>query len=273
MSPSPKKKLSKFVGKLSPSREKISRAVQRVSAAADNLAHHGYPCSSTSKDTAPCPPDRQPAFYDEIGSLISDPGDDKTMPLVFSNRWRTLSDASVKDKSPNCGSYVRAYKPRVSFDTSDDKNITDFSFSMASKHKDYQYTARSRTFLCGTDENDYSEFALEWLLEELVEENDEIICLRVVNPETKTNIEASVLQETYRDEAKRLLDHFQEKNENKTPINLIVELAVGKVEEVIQAMVSTHKQVAPRDSFLLWQPIIISTDNVTRSRPTTQQVL
>ena len=59
---------------------------------------------------------------------------------------------------------------RVSFDTFDNKDASDFSLTLKSKHKDYAYTRRSRTFLCGTDQNDYSEFALEWLIDELVED-------------------------------------------------------------------------------------------------------
>ena len=43
------------------------------------------------------------------------------------------------------------YESRVSFDTFDNKEATDISFTLVSKHKDYAYTRRSRTFLCGTD--------------------------------------------------------------------------------------------------------------------------
>lgn len=66
------------------------------------------------------------------------------------------------------------YESRVSFDTFDNKDATDISFTLVSKHKNYNYSRRSRTFLCGTDQNDYSEFALEWLVEELIEDGDEI---------------------------------------------------------------------------------------------------
>ena len=49
------------------------------------------------------------------------------------------------------------------------------------KHRDYSNTARSRTFLCGTDAKDYSEYALEWMIDELVDDDDEIVCLRVID--------------------------------------------------------------------------------------------
>ncbi|KAL2057735.1 hypothetical protein ABVK25_002119 [Lepraria finkii] len=132
------------------------------------------------------------------------------------------------------------YQTRIGFDTFDNKNASDFSFTISSKHKDYKYTRRSRTFLCGNDENDYSEFALEWLIEELVEEGDEIVCLRVLSPDSKINSDASIQKGKYRDEGRRLLQHLQAKNDDDKAINLILELAVGKVEETIQRMIETY---------------------------------
>lgn len=108
---------------------------------------------------------------------------------------------------------------------------------MISKHKDYVHTARSRTFLCGTDQNDYSEFALEWLVDELVEDGDEIVCLRVIDKDSKINSDASLHEEKYKIEARKFLEHIQAKNDNAKSISLISEFAVGRVPETIQRMV------------------------------------
>ena len=250
MSPSPRKKLSELAGNLSPSREKASNAVRRVASAANEIWQAGIgstPGQRSRENSHPFPRGYLP--YHEIGRHLSDPKDDKTMPPVFSNAKIFMPR---DPDEPNANYYIRTYQPRVGFDTSENKNVADFSFTMSSKHKNYRSTARSRTFLCGTDENDYSEFALEWLLEELVNEDDEIVCLRVVNPDTKTDVDASVLQEMYKEEARRLLDHFQKKNEDGIPISLVVELAVGKVEETIQAMVSISIQVAFTKAYDRW---------------------
>ena len=128
------------------------------------------------------------------------------------------------------------YESRVSFDTFDNKDATDISFTLVSKHKDYAYSRRSRTFLCGTDQNDYSEFALEWLVEELVEDGDEIVCLRVVDKDSKLSSNDSVEQGVYKTEARKLLEHIQEKNEEDKTISLVLEFAVGKVPDTIQRM-------------------------------------
>ena len=131
-----------------------------------------------------------------------------------------------------------AYESRVSFDTFDNRDATDFSFTLKSKHKHYSYTKRSRTFLCGTDQNDYSEFALEWLLDELVDDGDEVVCLRVVDKDSKINSDSSLEEGKYRTEAHGLLEHVKAKNkDDEKAISLILEFAVGKVQETIQRMV------------------------------------
>ena len=132
----------------------------------------------------------------------------------------------------------RTFQNRVSFDTFDNRDASDFSLTLNSKHKEYKYTKRSRTFLCGTDQNDYSEFALDWLIDELVDDGDEIVCLRVVDKDSKINSDASLEEGRYRTEAKKLLDQVIAKNnDDDKAISLILEFAVGKVQETIQRMV------------------------------------
>lgn len=126
----------------------------------------------------------------------------------------------------------------MSFDTFDNRDAADYSITLMSKHKDYAYHSQSRTFLCGTDQNDYSEFALEWLIDELVEDGDEIVCLRVVDKDNKINSDASLQQGKYKTEAYKLLERIKEKNkDDEKSISLVLEFAVGKVPETIQRMV------------------------------------
>ena len=155
----------------------------------------------------------------------------------FRLRLRYLVSDCFENRILNCFADCSTYESRVSFDTFDNKDTTDISFTLVSKHKDYTYSRRSRTFLCGTDQNDYSEFALEWLVEELVEDGDEIVCLRVVDKDSRISSIASVEQGIYKTEARKLLEHIQEKNEEDKAISLVLEFAVGKVPDTIQRMV------------------------------------
>ena len=137
---------------------------------------------------------------------------------------------------------------RVGFDTFDNKDASDFSLTLKAKHKDYNYTRRSRTFLCGTDQNDYSEFALEWLIDELVDDGDEIVCLRVVDKDSKMNSDSAMQERLYRQEARKLLNEIIDKNEDDKAISIVLEFAVGKVHDTIQRMVP-HTYTMPRGGY------------------------
>lgn len=135
------------------------------------------------------------------------------------------------------------FQPRVSFDTFDKPAdfIEENSFTLITKHKDYEYTKRSRTFLCGLDSNDYSEYALEWLIDELVDDGDEIVCLRVVEKDSNIAADPSVEQGGYRRDAEQLMKQIQAKNVENKAINLILEFSVGKVNKVIEEMINLYE--------------------------------
>ncbi|KAL4860745.1 hypothetical protein BDV12DRAFT_181172 [Aspergillus spectabilis] len=136
----------------------------------------------------------------------------------------------------------RTYERGVSFDTFDNPDAPDFSLTLNYKHKGYQLTRRSRTFLCGTDQNNYSDFALEWLIDELVDDGDEIVCLRVVEKDSSIASDAAVEAGKYRQEAERLFEQVIQKNsQNEKAFSLVLELAVGKVQDIIQRMIKIYE--------------------------------
>jgi hypothetical protein len=131
----------------------------------------------------------------------------------------------------------------VSFDTfeipdkKEEPTTEPPSFTLNSKHKDYEYGKRSRTFLCGLDSNDYSEYALEWLIDELVDDGDEIVCLRVLDPDVARD---RIPESRYREEAETVMKGIEKKNHENKAINLILEFSVGKTEKVIKRMVHSY---------------------------------
>ncbi|KAF1842132.1 adenine nucleotide alpha hydrolases-like protein [Cucurbitaria berberidis CBS 394.84] len=135
------------------------------------------------------------------------------------------------------------FRPRVSFDTFDKPAdfIEESSFTLIAKHKDYEYTKRSRTFLCGFDENEYSVYALQWLINELVDDGDEIVCLRVVEKEDAIAGDRSVETGRYRTEADTTMRDIQSRNHDNKAINLILEFSVGKVNKVIDDMINLYE--------------------------------
>ncbi|KAF1920952.1 hypothetical protein BDU57DRAFT_435499 [Ampelomyces quisqualis] len=135
------------------------------------------------------------------------------------------------------------FQPRVSFDTFDKPAdfIEESSFTLIAKHKDYEYTKRSRTFLCGFDENEYSVYALQWLINELVDDGDEIVCLRVVEKEDAIAGDRSVETGRYRTEAESTMRDIQARNHDNKAINLILEFSIGKVNKVIDDMINLYE--------------------------------
>lgn len=132
------------------------------------------------------------------------------------------------------------FNRRVSFNTFANPDAPDYSLTLNYKHNDYKHTRRSRTLLCGTDLKEYSEFALEWLLDELVDDGDEVVCLRSVEKDSKIASDASINEGLYRQEAEKLFKSALERNVEDKAISLVMELAVGKVQDIIQRMVGFY---------------------------------
>ncbi|SMR48884.1 unnamed protein product [Zymoseptoria tritici ST99CH_1E4] len=135
------------------------------------------------------------------------------------------------------------FQAKVSFDTFSNPAASDFSLTLNRKHRDYEYTKRSRTFLCGTDTNDYSDTALEWLIDELVDDGDEVVCLRVVEKDSKeaTKWSGGQGEKGYRREAQRFLEEIEKKNTDDRAISLVLEFSIGKVQDTIQQMIRIYE--------------------------------
>ena len=113
----------------------------------------------------------------------------------------------------------------------------------------YRYHHSSRTFLLGLDHKDYSQYALEWGMKELFEDNDELVILRVIDSGTiphkrppclsvaeKAQLESEGHggEKAYQVEARRLLDSVISENKDEKavvplypPILMLVERHCG----------------------------------------------
>ncbi|KAJ5171512.1 UspA [Penicillium coprophilum] len=168
-------------------------------------------------------------------------GDTPTRELEEKEKREREHKAAQSNRGPSPPP-PKTYERGVSFDTFDNFDATDFSLTLNYKHKGYQSTRRSRTFLCGTDQNDYSEFALEWLIDELVDDGDEIVCLRAVEKDSRIASDVGIEERKYREEAEKLFEQVIQKNsQDEKAISLVLELAVGKVESIIQRMIRIYE--------------------------------
>lgn len=131
------------------------------------------------------------------------------------------------------------YRRRVAFDNvvvgEATKNNTP-SYTVNVRHDGYHPKRRSRTFMVGIDENPYSNGALQWLLDEFVDDGDEIICVRVVEKDVR-----SVSEKNYHEEANNMIAKIQERSGNSRAINIVLEYAVGKLHATFQRLVCSPK--------------------------------
>ncbi|ODQ68262.1 adenine nucleotide alpha hydrolases-like protein [Nadsonia fulvescens var. elongata DSM 6958] len=154
------------------------------------------------------------------------------------------STSSLSPHSKSRDSSLEPYRSRVSFDTFENKDASDFTLTLRQRHKDYNYNRLSRTFLCGTDANSYSDMALEWLIENLVEDGDEIICLRVIDPNSSSRLsgtDSKYHEKIYKDEAEKFLDHIVSRNTENKKISIVLEFSIGKVQDRIQEMIQMYE--------------------------------
>lgn len=105
------------------------------------------------------------------------------------------------------------------------------SYTLSAKHQGYQPSRRSRTFMVGVDEHAYSDYALVWLLNNMVDDGDEVVCVRVLENPPKNGTTS------YKDDARKLMDAIQNKNEHNRAISIVLEYAVGKLHATFQQLV------------------------------------
>ncbi|KAF0642817.1 hypothetical protein FPSE5266_08691 [Fusarium pseudograminearum] len=94
---------------------------------------------------------------------------------------------------------------------------------------------RSRCFMVGVDEHAYSDYALQWLLEELVDDGDEVVCVRVVEKELRYS------NREYREDAEKVMRGILDRNGNNRAINIVLEYAVGKLHTTFQVLIQMYQ--------------------------------
>jgi len=85
--------------------------------------------------------------------------------------------------------------------------------------------------MVGVDEHAYSDYALVWLLNNMVDDGDEVVCVRVLESPPRGS------EKRYQDDAKKLMHSIQEKNELNKAISIVLEYAVGKLHDTFQTLV------------------------------------
>ncbi|KAF7732823.1 hypothetical protein EC973_000099 [Apophysomyces ossiformis] len=138
--------------------------------------------------------------------------------------------------------YVRG----VSFDTMTHTDLPNYSFTLRGKTPGYKRSRRSRTFMVATDLANYSEYALNWASEEVMDDGDELIVLRVVTVDMhdkKANIQSLLRHEEQqsRENATKVMEKIMQGSSPEKRVSVIIEFVIGKVQETIQHMIAMYQ--------------------------------
>ena len=77
----------------------------------------------------------------------------------------------------------QGYTPKVGFDTFENPQASMFSYTLHVQSEGYLRTRSTRVFLCASSPDESGKQALEWCLESLVQDGDELVVFRGIDPD------------------------------------------------------------------------------------------
>lgn len=110
------------------------------------------------------------------------------------------------------------------------------SYTLVVRHLGFYSKRRSRTFMVGIDDHQYSDEALQWLFDKFVEDGDEIICVRVVEKDVR-QLETDRRIADFQAEANAEVERIKAKSGDGKAISIVLEYAVGKLHSTFQRLV------------------------------------
>ncbi|KIJ94290.1 hypothetical protein K443DRAFT_110685 [Laccaria amethystina LaAM-08-1] len=131
------------------------------------------------------------------------------------------------------------YTPKVSFDTFENPLASMFSFTLSAKSAGYKRTRNTRVFLCAASPDESGREALEWSLESLVQDGDELIVFRGVDEDVLERDHDAV-----REEARELMRDVQEKSAEcavDRKLSLILEYIPGKITDTLDRLIALYR--------------------------------
>jgi hypothetical protein len=77
----------------------------------------------------------------------------------------------------------QGHMPKVAFNTFENPPTSMFAFTLHVQSDEYARSRATRVFLCASSPDESGRYALDWALESLVQDGDELIVFRGVDPE------------------------------------------------------------------------------------------
>ncbi|KAF8626091.1 hypothetical protein AX15_005086 [Amanita polypyramis BW_CC] len=189
---------------------------------------------SASSSTGPASPPSFPTRSLSISSAATSL--DLPYPPPFSSSSH-LSD-SMHQNTSSVPPTPR-YTPKVSFDTFENTAASMFSFTLQVKSDGYKRSRHTRVFLCASSPEESGREALDWSLESLVQDGDELIIFRGVDEDALVKP-----HDVLRGEARELMKYVQEKSVEYDPqrkLSLILEYIAGKITDSLDRLIALYR--------------------------------
>ncbi|RDA83465.1 hypothetical protein CP532_6076 [Ophiocordyceps camponoti-leonardi (nom. inval.)] len=197
----------------------------------DDGPDNGAATTISSSGTAECQPHKSTISF---AALLPRPDRPRKMSIS------SLALASVDgSRNRNSSPPYRRFQQHVGFDNVSHGEATKnntLSITLNVKHKGFQSRRWSRTFMVGVVENANSDYAIQWLVDELVDDGDEIVCVHVVEKDIRYCDKAQMYED-----ANRVMDGILAKNGANRAISFVLEYAVGKLHETFQKLILLHQ--------------------------------
>ncbi|KAH8827099.1 hypothetical protein DL96DRAFT_1605505 [Flagelloscypha sp. PMI_526] len=132
------------------------------------------------------------------------------------------------------------YRPKVSFSTLDNPQATMFSVTLSVKSKSYNATRATRVYLCAASPDESGREALDWALEMLVQDGDELIVFRGIDQDILDKVDHDVL----RDEARDFMKEIQGKSveyDSERQLSIVLEYVPGKVTDTLDRLIALYR--------------------------------
>jgi hypothetical protein len=114
-----------------------------------------------------------------------------------------------------------------------------FSFTLQTKSAGYRRTRNTRVYLCAASPDESGQEALDWCLDSLVQDGDEMIVFR--------GVEEDLLEKDHdilREEARVLMKTLEAKNmevDSERKLSLILEYIPGKITDSIDRLIALYR--------------------------------
>ncbi|KAI0299368.1 hypothetical protein B0F90DRAFT_1728171 [Multifurca ochricompacta] len=166
------------------------------------------------------------------------------LPVNSPSATGILLTPSSTIQSPTASTIIgvnasQGYTPKVSFDTFENPVASMFSFTLQVKSDGYERRPSTRVFLCASSPDDSGRQALDWAIEGLVQDGDELIVFRGIDQE---DLERD--HDVVRDEARDYMHRIQDKCVDVDPdrkLSIIVEYIAGKVTTTIDRLIALYR--------------------------------